>query len=85
MEKERLESKSKTSHQSAQTLITEADAARYIGMSRSFLRMGRCYGTLRGHTPGPPYHKIGRRAIRYHIEDLDRWLDQHRHDPAGAL
>ncbi len=60
--------------------LTEIEAATYIGMSTSFLRQSRCNGDRQNHTPGPLYVKLGR-AIRYLREDLDIWLDQHRHAP----
>lgn len=47
--------------------ITEIEAARYIGMSRSWLAQAR----MRGN--GPPYIKIGR-SVRYLRSDLDAWL-----------
>ncbi|WP_367607865.1 helix-turn-helix transcriptional regulator [Legionella sp. W05-934-2] len=55
----------------------EAEAAEYIGMSRSFLSQDRVNGTLANRTPGPKYLKIGR-SVRYLKEDLDLWLEQHR-------
>ncbi|MCP3680654.1 MAG: helix-turn-helix domain-containing protein [Gammaproteobacteria bacterium] len=54
----------------------ERDAARYIGMSVSFLRKGRMEGMIPGRTPGPRWAKIGKRII-YLREDLDTWLDTH--------
>ena len=53
--------------------ISEAEAAQYIGMSRPYLRLSRCYGTRGRGKPGPPFIRIGR-AIRYDIRDLDAWL-----------
>ena len=58
-------------------LLSEADTARYIGMSRAFLRKSRTDGTRRDHTPGPPYIRIGR-TIRYDLEDLNQWIAAHR-------
>lgn len=58
-------------------LLSEADTARYIGMSRAFLRKSRLDGTRRNHTPGPPYIRIGR-AIRYDLDDLNQWIAAHR-------
>ncbi|QXE92449.1 helix-turn-helix domain-containing protein [Geomonas subterranea] len=55
--------------------FTEAEAADYIAMSRSFLRQSRMNGDLKGRVPGPRYIRIGRRAIRYLREDLDAWLE----------
>ena len=60
-------------------LLTEKQAAPYIGMSRSFLRQSRMNGRRQNRTPGPPFLKIGRKVL-YLAEDLDTWLLEHRHD-----
>ncbi len=60
-------------------LLTEKQAAPYIGMSRSFLRQSRMNGRRQNRTPGPPFLKIGRKVL-YLAEDLDSWLLEHRHD-----
>ena len=60
-------------------LLTEKQAAPYIGMSRSFLRQSRMNGRRENRTPGPPFLKIGRKVL-YLAEDLDTWLLEHRHD-----
>jgi len=62
-------------------VITEKEAAQYIGMSVPYLRASRCNGTRDGHTTAPPYVKIGGgRSIRYMIGDLDNWLHENRVD-----
>lgn len=48
--------------------LNEIEAARYLGMSRSWLRQSRC---LKFHH-APPYLQLGNR-IRYRPEDLDAW------------
>jgi hypothetical protein len=58
-------------------VLTEIDAAKYIGMSRSFLRQDRMNGFRERRTRGPVFIRIGRQ-IRYHLDDLDAWLDEHR-------
>ena len=58
----------------AKRALTEQETSEYIGMSRSFLRQSRMEGNRTNRTPAPPFIKIGR-AVRYLIEDLDRWLD----------
>jgi predicted DNA-binding transcriptional regulator AlpA len=58
------------------TLIDEKVAAKYLGMSRTWLRKCRCSGI-----GGPPFHRLGR-SIRYSVADLDAWLSENRHDPA---
>ncbi len=57
---------------------SEAEAADYIGMSRSFLRQARMDGKRLNRTPGPPFTKIGRKVL-YLKDDLDAWLEAHRH------
>ena len=61
------------------SLLTEKQAAPYIGMSRSFLRQSRMNGRRQNRTAGPPFLKIGRKVL-YLAEDLDSWLLEHRHD-----
>jgi len=60
-------------------LLTEKQAAPYIGMPRSFLRQSRMNGRRQHRTPGPPFLKIGRKVL-YLADDLDAWLLEHRHE-----
>ncbi len=60
-------------------LLTEKQAAPYIGMSRSFLRQSRMNGKRQNRTPGPLFLKIGRKVL-YLVDDLDAWLLEHRHE-----
>ncbi len=55
--------------------ISEIEAAKYIGMSRSFLAQARMDGNRDKRTPAPPFIKIGR-SVRYLREDLDAWLNE---------
>ncbi len=50
--------------------LRTADAARYIGLSKSTLEKLRVTGG------GPAYAALGR-AIVYRIEDLDAWVSAH--------
>jgi hypothetical protein len=59
--------------------LSEAEAATYIGMSRSFLRQARMDGERQNRTPGPPFTKIGRKVL-YLKDDLDNWLERYRHE-----
>ena len=59
--------------------LREAEAANYIGMSQSFLRQARMDGKRLNRTPGPPFTKIGRKVL-YLKDDLDAWLEAHRHE-----
>ena len=56
---------------------TDRQAADYIGMSESYLRISRMDGDRANRTPGPNFIKIGK-AVRYLKEDLDAWLEAHR-------
>jgi predicted DNA-binding transcriptional regulator AlpA len=61
--------------------LRDPEAARYIGMSESFLRQSRMDGIRENRTPGPPFVKIGR-AVRYLRRDLDAWLEKYRQEPS---
>lgn len=60
-------------------LISEEQAATYLGMSRQFLRKSRMDGNRANHTDAPPFVRIGR-LIRYSVDDLDAWIDAHREE-----
>ena len=64
--------------------LNETQAARYLGMSRSFLRRSRTFAGPFSTTSGPPFLKIGR-SVRYLVEDLDGWLEAHRREPGGGI
>lgn len=64
--------------------LTEHEAARYIGMSRSYLAQARMDGPRASRTPAPVFIKIGR-SVRYLREDLDAWRDgQYKREHSGA-
>ncbi len=60
-----------------ENVVDEREAAKYVGMSVSFLRQARMEGNREGRTPGPPFVKIGK-SVRYLIADLDTWLRKNR-------
>ena len=60
-----------------QNVLTEKQAAQYLGLSVSFLRADRAYGPRAGHEPGPPWIQLGRR-VGYMRSDLDEWLAARR-------
>ena len=61
-------------------VIDEKDAARYICMSESWMRISRC----KGHPDTPPFIKIGR-SVRYRTSDLDNWLESRlKHNTLGG-
>ncbi len=53
-----------------ETLLTTAEAAHYLGISKSTLEKGRCSG----NSGLPPYCKV-KSAVRYRPSDLVKWLD----------
>jgi hypothetical protein len=54
--------------------LTEADAAVYIGRSKSFLRKCRMAGKAGTFQRGPKYTRDSERCIRYPVDELDKWL-----------
>lgn len=58
--------------------LQTAEAARYLGVSRSLLRKWRLKGTDDPGEKGPPYCRITRQLVVYQVADLDAWLWQHR-------
>lgn len=60
-------------------LLTDPEAATYLGVSLSFLRQGRMEGRRENRSPGPPFIKMGK-AIRYDLQDLDAWLSANRRE-----
>jgi len=49
-------------------LLSTTEAAKYLGVSRAFLERDRWAGAR------IPFIKIGTRAVRYRIEDLDNFI-----------
>lgn len=60
--------------------LNEADAAEYLGISRSYLAAARL---RKPRTSGPPYVRQGRR-VTYLVTDLDAWLQRNRVTTAQA-
>lgn len=58
-------------------ILTENEAAKYIGMSSSFLNADRSNGHRKNRTKGPAFLKLGR-SVRYRKTDLDEWLKINR-------
>ncbi len=58
-------------------LVTEREAARYLGLSPATLMKQRSTGAREGHIPPIPYVKLGRRAIRYRLSDLRAYAEKH--------
>lgn len=57
-------------------LITEKQLLAHLQVSRNTLNHWR--------KEGLPYLKLGRRLIRYKLEDVERWIEQHRRAADGT-
>lgn len=57
--------------------LKEKQAARYIGVNDTTLRMWRYSGT------GPRYFKPGDKLIRYRKVDLDQWINERLTEPTA--
>ena len=55
--------------------LTTREAAQYIGFSVDAMKKSRIQGSLCGERP-PKFVRIGKKTIRYLINDLDEWLNQ---------
>jgi len=62
--------------QVTQRLLTETQAAAYLGCSKSWLAKCRMAGSSKD-APAPPFVRLGGRAIRYDLEELDQFIAQH--------
>lgn len=59
-------------------LMTEQEAADWLGYERQTLQMWRSVGK------GPAYLKLRTGAIRYTQTDLQTWAFEHRVDPSAS-
>ena len=62
-------------------LLRERDAAKFLGVSDSWLQRQRWLGT------GPVWIRVGGprgRAVRYERADLEKWIESNSVDPATA-
>tara|TARA_A100001015_G_scaffold279081_1_gene339916 strand:- start:664 stop:882 length:219 start_codon:yes stop_codon:yes gene_type:complete len=50
--------------------LTESEAAKYLGISKKTLQRWRF------DHKGPAYAKLNNKLIRYHLPELDEWMDQ---------
>jgi hypothetical protein len=58
--------------------LRTTDAARYLGISASWLRKKRLRGLDDPGDPGPEYIRISPVVVVYEVSALDRWLDAKR-------
>lgn len=73
-----LQTKNEVPSPKSKKMLNEADAAIYIGMSRSFLAQDRMNGHRENRTKGPTPTKVGQRSIRYEQSELDAWLERNK-------
>ena len=59
-------------------LLNERETAAFLSLSRPYLRRRRMLGQ------GPAYVKLGTRAIRHCLTDLEQWIAENRREPQGA-
>jgi predicted DNA-binding transcriptional regulator AlpA len=62
---------------SASPTLSEEAAARYLGMSRAWLKKSRTQ-RFRAAMDAPPFIQSGARRVVYRREDLDAWQRQRR-------
>ena len=58
-------------------LLTTKEAAGYLGLSKAFLERDRWAGAQ------VPYIKIGSRAVRYRLSDLQHYIQSRMHVAAA--
>ena len=56
--------------QSSSAFLSESEAADYLGISKKTLQRWRF------DHKGPAHAKLNNKLIRYHLPDLDEWMDQ---------
>ena len=61
-----------TPHRTPDAMLTTSEAAELLGLRPHTLHDWRCRGI------GPPYHRLGARAVRYRAGDLRAWVEAQR-------
>lgn len=56
-------------------LLTTEQAAKVLAVSPILLKRSR---RAENHVPGPPWVRVGKRCVRYKLDDLMNWLDSRR-------
>jgi predicted DNA-binding transcriptional regulator AlpA len=54
-------------------LLDTKQLAEWLGMSVQWLEIGRC------NRYGPPYKRLGQKAVRYRVGDVLEWLEERSH------
>ena len=63
--------------------LTTKQAAMYLGIAESTLRLGRMNGVRFNRLPPPPFIKMGRK-VAYLKRDLDQWIQARRVVPVNS-
>jgi hypothetical protein len=63
----------KRNDDSTPLLLSDKDAAAFIGVSTSYLRKSRCDGVIANRTQAPPFVRVGGRVL-YRRSDLVAWV-----------
>ncbi|ASP22062.1 excise: DNA binding domain, excisionase family [Antarctobacter heliothermus] len=56
-------------------LLTSAEAAEIMGVSKRFLDLDRHESRANGTPPKIPYTRLGHRSVRYRYEDVKAYID----------
>ena len=56
------------------SLLTQSEAARLLGLAPKTLKYWRTRRGQKRSGPGPAYIKLGRKVVRYAMQDLADWL-----------
>lgn len=59
-------------------LLSEQQVEEIYGLSKRWLQKMRCYGN------GPKFLKIGKKAVRYRIADIETFLAAHERSSTSA-
>ena len=63
---------------STRTILTPAEAADFLGVSPGFLSRDRWEADKRETSPKVPFVRLGHRTVRYHLNDLQKFLSANR-------
>ena len=64
-------------------LLTTKGAAKFLNVSTAFLERDRWAGRRTGSGPLIPYVRVGNKAIRYRLTDLQAHIDENLHGCDG--
>ena len=67
------------SQRESEKLLTTKHAARFLGVSEAFLERDRWAGAR------IPFYRIGSRAVRYRLSDLNAYVDQQKRNNTADL